>query len=178
MRRSALERVNGYDETLIAGEEPEMCRRIRALGLQILHADLPMTGHDLAMTRWAQYWRRARRTGYAYSEVSERFRGSSLPFWEEEARKNRNRAILLIVLFVVVLTGWRQALAALALLAVLVIRTAIKTRWKSPSLVTRLLYGVHSHLQQIPIFVGQLQHRSDRRAGRVRGLIEYKETAT
>ncbi len=74
MRREALETAGGYDEDLIAGEEPEMCRRLRAKGWKILHVDRPMTGHDLAMTQWSQYWRRATRTGYAYAEVSERLR--------------------------------------------------------------------------------------------------------
>jgi hypothetical protein len=36
---------------------------------------------------------------------------------------------------------------------------------------------LHSHLQQVPIFVGQLQYARDRRAGRIRGLIEYKNQA-
>ena len=81
---------------------------------------------------------------------------------------------MLIVLCLLGLTGWWQFLIVLALFSALVLRTAAKTRWKSPSLYTRLLYGVHSHLQQIPIFVGQLQYWNDRRAGKVRGLIEYK----
>jgi glycosyltransferase involved in cell wall biosynthesis len=177
MRRAVLEQVNGFDETLIAGEEPEMCRRIRAAGWQIRHVDLPMTGHDLAMTKWSQYWRRATRAGYAYAEVSERFRGSSLPFWEEDARRNRNRAVVLLAMAVIALFGLWPAVVVLALWSALVIRTAAKTRGKSRSLVIRLLYGVHSHLQQIPIFMGQLQYRKDRRAGRLRGLIEYKEAA-
>ena len=50
VRREALEAVCGYDEALIAGEEPEMCRRMRGLGWTILHVDRAMTGHDLAMT--------------------------------------------------------------------------------------------------------------------------------
>jgi glycosyltransferase involved in cell wall biosynthesis len=174
MRRSVLEQVHGFDETLIAGEEPEMCRRVRSLGWQIRHIDFPMTGHDLAMTKWSQYWRRATRAGYAYAEVSQRFRGSGLPFWEEDARRNRNRALVLIGLCVIGLTGRWPFLVVLSLLAALVLRTAAKTRWKSRSFLTRLLYGIHSHLQQIPIFAGQLQYWKDRRAGRVRGLIEYK----
>jgi cellulose synthase/poly-beta-1,6-N-acetylglucosamine synthase-like glycosyltransferase len=177
MRRSVLEKVNGFDETLIAGEEPEMCRRIRALGWQIRHVDLPMTGHDLAMNRWSQYWRRATRAGYAYAEVSARFRGSGLPFWEEDARRNRNRAIVQVAMAAIALTGKWPALVVLALWSALIVRTAMKTGWKSPSLVTRLLYGIHSHLQQIPIFVGQLQYSKDLRAGRLRGLIEYKEAS-
>jgi len=32
-------------------------------------------------------------------------------------------------------------------------------------------------LQQLPIFIGQLKYLRDRRKGRTRGLIEYKEAA-
>jgi cellulose synthase/poly-beta-1,6-N-acetylglucosamine synthase-like glycosyltransferase len=182
MRRDALAEVNGFDESLIAGEEPEMCRRMRAKGWTILHVDRPMTGHDLAMTAWTQYWKRATRAGYAYAQVSERFRNSGLPFWEEDARRNRIRALALsavfacgIALSAATFSIWPFALAVL-LFAALAFRTASRIRWKSPSFVTRILYGLHSHLQQIPIFLGQLQYARDRRAGRTRGLIEYKET--
>ena len=181
VRRAALEQVDGFDETLIAGEEPEMCRRMRAHGWKIVHADRPMTGHDLAMTRWSQYWRRATRAGYAYAEVSERFRESGLPFWEEDARRNRNRAAMLTGLAGAGILGSLGALStwplviAIALLAALVLRTVTKTAWKSEDLTTRILYGIHSHFQQIPIYLGQRQFWKDRRAGRTRGLIEYKE---
>src|SRR5580658_4341392 len=46
MRRAALLEVGGFDEGLIAGEEPELCRRMRARGSKILHIDHRMTGHD------------------------------------------------------------------------------------------------------------------------------------
>jgi len=36
------------------------------------------------------------------------------------------------------------------------------------------LYGFHSHLQQIPIFVGQMQYRINRGRGRQASLVEYK----
>lgn len=180
LRREALQQVDGFDEHLIAGEEPEMCRRMRAKGWQILHVDRPMTGHDLAMTSWSQYWKRATRAGYAYAEVSERFRKSGLPLWEEDARRNRNRALTLagalgggVVASLVAQSLW-PVLFVFAAFTALVVRTALKAAWKSPSLATRLAYGVHSHLQQIPIYCGQLQYRRDRRAGISRTLIEYK----
>jgi len=183
MRREALEAVEGYDETLIAGEEPEMCRRMRALGWKILHLDRPMTGHDLAMTQWSQYWRRAVRTGYAYAQVSERFRGSGLPFWEFEAAHNRKTSLAQAALVAIVLasslvtrSGW-PILAALVFFLLLAWRTARRVAWKSPSFSTRFCYGMHSHLQQLPIFIGQLKYLRDRRKGRTRGLIEYKEAA-
>jgi glycosyltransferase involved in cell wall biosynthesis len=184
VRRDVLEKAGGFDERLIAGEEPEMCRRIRALGYKILHIDHPMTGHDLAMTSWRQYWRRATRAGYAYAEVSARFRNSGLPFWEDEVRRNRNRAVLLLalgitgVLFsITFLSAWPW-IATYAIFLLLALRSAWKARWKSSDWPTLLLYGIHSHIQQLPIFVGQLQYLHDRRLGRKRGLIEYKTAAS
>src|ERR1700743_457216 len=88
MRRRALELAGGYDVTLIAGEEPELCCRIRAHGYRIANIDFPMVGHDLAMTRFRQYWKRSVRTGYAYAEVSRRYRGTDNTLWEKERTGN------------------------------------------------------------------------------------------
>ena len=179
-RRDVLERTGGFDERLIAGEEPELCRRITGLGLQILHVDAAMTGHDLAMTRFDQYWRRATRAGHAFAEVSERFRGTGHSFWLAEARGNRTRALLLLgilglgVAGSAVLGSILPVAAGVALLGLLALRTAWKARWKSRDRSTLLLYGVHSHLQQIPIFVGQMQFWWHRRRGTRAGLVEYK----
>lgn len=180
MRRAALERVNGFDERLIAGEEPELCQRLRTLGYRIEHIDQPMTLHDLAMTRWDQYWRRAERAGHAYAEVASRFRDSDYPLWSAEVRRNRIHAAILIlaalggIVFAVVEKSLWPLLLPVVFYLGLIVRTARRVEWKDPSLVTRLLYGVHSHLQQIPILIGQLSYYRDRRAGRRRRLIEYK----
>ena len=180
VRRAALEEVDGFDDTLIAGEEPELCRRLRARGWIIDHVDVPMTLHDLDIHRFRQYWRRAYRAGRAYAEVSARYRYTAEPFWDGEARANlRNGAVLLATLPVGVLLSilLRSALplgAAALFLVVLCLRAAWRTRWKTRALATLLLHGVHSHLQQIPIFVGQLAWHRDRRTGRRAGLVEYK----
>ena len=180
-RTDALRITGGFDKTLIAGEEPELCRRVLALGLEILHVDRPMTGHDLGMTKWSQYWKRAVRAGHAYAEVSERFAGTEDPFWSEEVRRNRIRAVMLQGLMAGTLLGalvlwtlWPVELVA-SLLALLVARTAWKARWKSHNWLTLLLYGVHSHLQQIPIFWGQVEYHLHRRKGRRSMLLEYKK---
>jgi glycosyltransferase involved in cell wall biosynthesis len=183
-RRAALEEVGGYDDELIAGEEADMCRRLRARGHLILHVTLPMTRHDLAMTRWSQYWRRAYRSGYAYAQVSDRYRGTGLPVWENEVRGNRLRAVVLLAAPLVggaVSVGsrsWWPVVIVPMFYAALVLRTAYKYRWKGGSVTTRLLYGLHSHFQQVPILIGQIAWLRDLRAGRRRALIEYKESAS
>jgi glycosyltransferase involved in cell wall biosynthesis len=183
MRREALEEAGGYDETLIAGEEPEMCRRLRGKRYRILHIDTPMTGHDLAITRWPQYWKRALRAGYAYAQVSERFRGTGDPFWESDRRRNVIRGSFWLALpfaafaaAMAMRSGW-PVYAALGLIAALTLRSAWRARWKSSGPGTLILYGLHSHLQQVPILLGQWQFARDRRKGLQRGLIDYKEAA-
>ncbi len=180
-RRSVLDATGGFDETLIAGEEPELCRRILGLGMRILHVDRAMTGHDLAITRFGQYWRRATRAGHAFAEVSERFRRTENPFWLAEARRNRMRALVLLAIPTAGLAAsfglrsvWPVA-AAISGLGLLALRTAWKARWKGGDWVALALYGVHSHLQQIPIFVGQMQYWRNRRSGKRAGLVEYKQ---
>jgi glycosyltransferase involved in cell wall biosynthesis len=181
MRRSFLEATNGYDDTLIAGEEPELCRRITAVGGRILHLNLPMTGHDLAITRFHQYWRRATRAGHAYAEVSARFAHSEDPFWRAESRRNVVRALLLMgvpslaVLGSALLDSVLPILAALTAFWGLWARTAVKARWKTQNFPLLLLYGLHSHFQQIPIFLGQLRFWINRRRGLHAGLVEYKQ---
>ncbi len=179
-RRSVLEETGGFDQTLIAGEEPELCRRILGLGYRILHVNRAMTGHDLAITTFSQYWKRATRAGHAFAEVSDRFRNTENPFWLADARRNRNRALVLLgialagtVASVWFLIVWPLMLVA-GFLLLLTLRTAYKARWKSPDVIALVLYGAHSHLQQIPIFVGQMQFRINRGRGRKAALVEYK----
>jgi cellulose synthase/poly-beta-1,6-N-acetylglucosamine synthase-like glycosyltransferase len=179
VRRAALESVDGFDESLIAGEEPEMCRRMRNLGWRIQHIDQPMTLHDLAITRFPQYWRRSQRAGYAFAAVSARFHATPDPFWSEDARRNRLRGlfwlltpVLALALSLVLATPWPLAAWVLLLFAV-AIRTALQNQWKGAPWTTLLLYGFHSHLQQIPIFFGQLQFSLNRN----QALMEYKDIA-
>jgi GT2 family glycosyltransferase len=183
MRRSALVEAAGYDPCLSAGEEPELCRRLRARGYRIAHIDAPMTRHDLNMTRFSQYWRRAMRAGYAYAEVAKRFQGSADPMWMQESRRNVRRgsfwiawlavSLLLLVFRSLWILPWFAPLIALPA------RSAWRARWRAPGQWSLLLlYGLHSQFQQIPILVGQLRYLRDRHSGRQRTQIQYKEEAS
>ncbi len=180
MRKCSLEQVDGYDSTLIAGEEPELCRRLRHCGYRILHIDSPMTGHDLNITRFSQYWRRALRAGHAYAEISARFRATSDPMWLQESKSNivRGGFWATSLLGCVALLGFSPVplLLWLALLVALSFRSGRRASWKAPGhTALLLLYGIHSQLQQIPILLGQLQFDRNRRKGRRGELIEYKQ---
>lgn len=179
-RRSALAQANGFNEHLIAGEEPELCARLRQQGGIIRHIDHPMTTHDLAMTTWRQYWLRAERAGHAYAEVSHQLLQSSTPLWVRESRRNLWHGSLILVALVMVmltvLSGAFQAAITLILLGTLMaLRSGWKARWKKADAMTLILYGAHCHFQQIPIFWGQVRWHMQRKRGTRRKLIDYKE---
>lgn len=67
-RAEALREVGGYNPTVIAGEEPEMCVRLRQSGWTIERLDAEMTLHDAAMTKFSQWWKRNVRAGHAYAQ--------------------------------------------------------------------------------------------------------------
>ena len=179
MRRNVLLEVGGYDESLIAGEEPEMCRRMTNHGCRILHIDCPMTAHDLAITSFQQYWKRATRAGFVYAAVSQRSVSNPTPLWRREAGRNLLQGGLYLLappitaLLSLLLRSWMPLAALACLLLLLVARTARRISWKSPRQpVTTFLYAVHSHFQQIPILFGQIKFYRERH-GEHR-LIEYK----
>lgn len=68
MRLEALEAVGGYRDDLIAGEEPELCVRLRGRGWKIWRVGRDMVWHDAAMLRWSQWWKRSKRAGHAFAQ--------------------------------------------------------------------------------------------------------------
>jgi glycosyltransferase involved in cell wall biosynthesis len=68
IRVSAFQEVEGFNSSWIAGEEPELCLRLRQGGWKLLRIDHDMTFHDAHITRFLQLWRRAIRSGHAFAE--------------------------------------------------------------------------------------------------------------
>ncbi len=180
MRKQAIEACGGYDAGLIAGEEPELCRRMRAAGYRIIHIDAPMAGHDLGMKHFSQYWKRSVRSGHAYAEVSRRFRETDDPFWQAEHKRSLIRGIFWTasICLAMILTAAARSVTPLLLWIVLLLlaslRSAWNARWKSSRMSLLILYGMHSQLQQIPICLGELQYAYHQYVGKHRPLIEYK----
>lgn len=89
MRITALQAVGGYNPTLIAGEEPELCVRLRQNGGKVFRIDAEMTLHDAQMTRFGQWWRRSVRAGYAYAEGASLHGAPPERHWVKETRSIR-----------------------------------------------------------------------------------------
>jgi GT2 family glycosyltransferase len=87
VRVEAFESVGGYRPELIAGEEPELCLRLREMGWKIWRLDAEMTGHDIAMKRFGQWWARTVRSGYGMAEVWLLHRQSPFRIWKRETAR-------------------------------------------------------------------------------------------
>ena len=86
VRVPAFEMSGRFRPQLIAGEEPEMCLRLRERGWTIWRLDTEMTAHDAAMRHFTQWWIRAVRGGYGYAEVTWLHRHSRFGLWRREVR--------------------------------------------------------------------------------------------
>jgi glycosyltransferase involved in cell wall biosynthesis len=87
MRAGPLQCSGGYRDDLIAGEEPELAVRLRAAGWMIMRLDAEMGTHDAAITRFAQWWRRNVRSGFAFAEGAALHGHSLERHWVWEARR-------------------------------------------------------------------------------------------
>jgi cellulose synthase/poly-beta-1,6-N-acetylglucosamine synthase-like glycosyltransferase len=203
VRRQALLEVGGFDDTLVAGEEPELSQRLRARGWQIEHIDVPMTRHDLGIRSLRAWWVRAERAGLAYAQVAARFRDTSDPLWSQESRRNLWHGATLLALSLLIIltlttatfsvllsisipwvgetglvtTPWAAPVVLIltgALLAAWA-RSAARCRWKCPeNMALAWCYAAHSHLQQIPILIGQWRWFRLARQQKAPHLIEYR----
>ncbi|WOI54459.1 glycosyltransferase family 2 protein [Parvularcula sp. LCG005] len=59
--------AGGFNPTVIAGEEPELCFRMRKDGWTVHRLDAEMTLHDAAIHSFGAWWKRQVRAGYAWA---------------------------------------------------------------------------------------------------------------
>lgn len=107
MRAQAFMSVNGYRDTLIAGEEPELCVRLRQKGWSVHRLDHDMTLHDAAITHFSQWWKRSMRAGHAYAEGAWLHGAPPERHWVAETRRALlwGAAIPLLAAALAVLSG-------------------------------------------------------------------------
>ena len=175
MRVSALKAVGGYRPDLIAGEEPELCVRLRANGGKVVRLPAEMTRHDAAMTRFGQWWRRNVRAGHAFAEVSRLHATSPFGIWRREARSNWFWG-LLVPLVALVAAPFTFGLSLVLLLGygVLYWKIARGRRRRGDDHRTARLFARYCVLSKFPQAAGQVRYWRNRLFGRANKLIEYK----
>lgn len=176
MRRDAFAAVGGFNECLIAGEEPELCLRLRQAGWTIRRIDAEMTLHDAAMNRLGQWRRRAVRAGHAYAENSWlhwadgmwRRECWSICFW--------GLAVPLLALAGAYFTSGLSLLLFLAYPALMLKIFVSRRRRMSASHAA--LFAASCVAAKFPQAAGFVTYHWNRLRRRQSGLIEYKGPAS
>ncbi|MEL6362851.1 MAG: glycosyltransferase [Pseudomonadota bacterium] len=171
-RADAFDAVGGFNPALIAGEEPDLCFRLREQGWKIWRLDADMTLHDAAMTRLGQWWTRMKRAGFAYASGNAMHGRSPEKFWGREVL----RAVLFggVLPVAAVLGAILVHPASLALLGVYPLQAA-RTYVKLSDLgAGRLAYALSCTFGKIPEFAGVVSFWTKRVFGQRAELIEYK----
>lgn len=183
-RVAAVLRVGNFDPTMIAGEEPELCYRLRKDGWLIGRIDQDMTIHDAALSRASQWWRRCERGGHAFAEG----------YWKHraEAETSNFKKIMSIVGWVaawpvaisVVTLGtlllpvdprWAGLVAVLGFVAYPA--QAIRLAWRARKRCrpfTALAWGCWMVVGKFAEFVGVCRYFAGQLTDRPSKIIEYK----
>ncbi len=171
MRLAAVRAAGGYREDLIAGEEPELCLRLRRAGGEVWRIDAEMTLHDAAMTRMSQWARRMQRAGHAFAEGAALHGAGPERHWVAETR----RAVVwgLGVPLAAGVVATVHPAGALILLAWPLQMARLAWRWRDEGRAGAEA-AVFTVLGKPPEALGVLGYWWGRVSGRRRGLIEYK----
>ncbi|MFN3643032.1 MAG: glycosyltransferase family 2 protein [Gemmobacter sp.] len=170
MRVAALGGTGGFRADLIAGEEPELCLRLRRAGWTVWRIDAPMTRHDAAILRFGQWWRRTRRAGHAFAQGAALHGSGPERHWVAETR----RALV-----------WGAALPMAAAMLALVHPAGLALLLAWPAQAARLARrwggdraaweaAALSVIGKPAEAVGVIGYHLARRLGRRPRLIEYK----
>lgn len=175
IRVAAFQQAQGFNSNLIAGEEPELCVRLRQQGWKILRIDADMTLHDAAMTKFNQWWKRSLRAGHAYAEGSWLHGSSSERHWVKESKSIWFWGLILPILVAIgfwVSKGWSLVL----LLGYPLMGYKIYYYLKQQNYSSRdcSLYTVACLISKFPQAQGQLQFYINKLLRRNMNLIEYK----
>lgn len=183
-RADVLTQLRGFREDMVAGEEPELCVRLRLEKWRIERVNAPMATHDAAMTRFSQWWKRAIRGGHAYAEGAALHGRGPLRHNVQQVRSTLlwGAAIPLILLGLAVASIWIPLLligaAAVAILITLqwirIMRGCCR-RGFAPN--DARLYATFCLLAKPAGAMGIITYWYNRLRGTRSGLIEYKHAA-
>jgi GT2 family glycosyltransferase len=177
VRAKAFRQVCGFDPDLIAGEEPELCVRLRQKGWTILRIDAEMVLHDMAMTQFWQWWRRCIRGGFAFALGAALHGRPPERHWVHEVRSIMFWGMVLPLIIVGLAWPTRGASSGLLcgylLLYWRIRRYGFHRGWSAADV---RLYARWCILSKFPMSVGVILYWFRRATHRPIQIIEYKAT--
>jgi GT2 family glycosyltransferase len=171
VRTDAFGQVGGFNPRVMAGEEPELCIRLRERGWKIWRLDAEMTLHDAAMSKFSQWWVRSIRSGYGFAEVSRLHKASPFRIWRRAVPSALFWGVLLPALIAVASLVHPLFLCTALIYPIQVISIAVRRRAEASSrwaYALLMVVGKFAQAKGIAKFYWLLSR------GRTARLIEYK----
>ncbi len=175
IRCRAFEQVGGFNDSLICGEEPELCIRLKDAGWKVWRLDAEMTLHDAAITRLSQWWRRSVRSGFGFAQISNLHANSTNVLWRRQTLSAVVWAGVIPLTIALCVAYSPLALAMIAVYPMQFVRIARREMRASRS--DAWAYAGFSVLEKFPQFVGVLTYYLHRLRGKEATIIEYKTTS-
>lgn len=162
-----FKQLNGFNEALIAGEEPEFYSRVRKKGYTVECLDFAMGTHDCAMESFKQWWMRTVKTGFGFAN------GSQWGAWNK-----RQHSILIWVLLIplAILCGTiiePRLLFGVLIFPIQILKIAIKSTIPY-SFKDKLLDATFCVFSKLPQFVGMVKYQVSKLSKEQNKNIEYK----
>lgn len=178
IRADALVAVDGYDERVIAGEDDELSVRLRQAGGKIVLIDHDCTLHDAAMHSAGAWWKRAKRCGHAYAQVSALHGSTPERKWVREVRRSVVwGAVAPAAAVAMAVPTLGLSLGVLGRYPYVAARVIRDTRRRGFSWGHSVTWGLSCALSQFPEAVGVAKFHLDRLRDRHPEIIEHKGPA-
>jgi GT2 family glycosyltransferase len=186
IRLSAITAVGGFNDQLIAGEEPDLCLRMREIGFRIRRIDAEMGLHDAAMFTFDSWWKRTKRSGYAYTEHVWRHGKRAFPTWRRQLNSIGFWAlgmpfIVLLASLALVRPSHYGLAIAFAFVAAAYSFQILRMTWRKTKFGESWDHSIRTAalmmLGKIPQALGALDYLFDRALKRKRSLIEHRANA-
>lgn len=178
-RVEAIKQVDGFNPSLICGEEPEMCIRLRQQGWKILRVDSDMTLHDAAITHFNQWWKRSLRGGWYIAEGRSMYGHTTEAYQVREANSGWLWGLIIPSLMIGLAWpthGW-SALLILSYVYLMIKIYRYRRQIYGDMPDHARIYAFFCVLSKMPQMIGQLKYQISRWFKQPAKLIEYKSVS-
>lgn len=177
IRPAVFQALAGFRPEVIAAEDNEFCVRVRGTGKKIYLLDTPMVMHDAAMYRFSQWWRRSRRTGHAYAQVTALHGNGIERYYVRETRRVWIWAFLLPFL-AIALALFTRGISLMLLFLYgpqfgWIVRRSRKRGWP---LGDAFVYAFFTVLGRFPALEGMVAYYWRSALGKTLTIMEHKES--
>jgi GT2 family glycosyltransferase len=172
MRVESFRSVGGFRTDLMAGEEPELCMRLREGRWRIWRLDAEMTLHDAAITRFGQWWRRSVRCGYGYAEVFRLTSRSPLALYKRESGRTLFWAGVLPVVVVIGCFFHPIAIVIILIYPLQIVRIALG---RGATAALSWKYAMYMTIAKFAEMQGVIRYEWDKLRDKAAQPIEYKK---